>query len=141
MQLIQMFSKSFREYLRTSFIFLYTFFRNMLDSHRRLHFQATFGCRGTNGLSALFLPRTAVRPSVLRRQRSSASPLFGRILSTSYKCLVRPAEFSLETVRLLSFCVHLFVVLLVVAAGNVVHPLLIVEVPTYSFLNAFFELQ
>ena len=37
--------------------------------------------------------------------------------------------------------VHVFVILLVVSACHVVHPFLIVEIPTDGFLDAFFELQ
>ena len=41
----------------------------------------------------------------------------------------------------LSIPVHLFVILLVVAAGDVVQPFLVVEVPAHGLLDAFFELQ
>ena len=65
-------------------------------------------------------------PSALRRQRSSASPHCGRMLSTSYKCLVRPSEFALKDVSLLSFRVHFFVIGLIVTRGYVLKPFLII---------------
>ena len=37
--------------------------------------------------------------------------------------------------------IHLLVVLLVVATGDVVHPLLVVEVPTDGLLDALLELK
>ena len=37
--------------------------------------------------------------------------------------------------------IHFLVILLVVTAGDVVHPLLVVEIPSDGFLNAFLELQ
>ena len=42
---------------------------------------------------------------------------------------------------LLSSFIHLFVILLVLSGCDIIHPLLIVEVPTYSLLNALLELQ
>ena len=43
--------------------------------------------------------------------------------------------------RDLSIPVHLFVILLVVAARYIVEPFLVVEVPAHGLLDAFFELQ
>lgn len=41
----------------------------------------------------------------------------------------------------LSLSIHLFVVLFVFARGDVVHPLLVVEIPAHSFFDAFFKLE
>jgi hypothetical protein len=35
--------------------------------------------------------------------------------------------------------IHFLVVFFVIAGGNVVHPLLVIEIPTDGFLNAFLE--
>ncbi len=39
------------------------------------------------------------------------------------------------------YFIHFFVVPLIVAGGDVVHPILVVEVPTDSLFNAFLELE
>ena len=41
----------------------------------------------------------------------------------------------------LSSCIHAFVVLLVLAGGDVVHPFLVVEVPSYCLFYALLELK
>ena len=41
----------------------------------------------------------------------------------------------------LAVFVHIVVVLLVVTGGDVIEPLLVIEVPTDGFLDAFFELE
>ena len=41
----------------------------------------------------------------------------------------------------LSVLIHVIVVLLVVARGDIVHPFLVVEIPTYGSFNAFLKLQ
>ena len=45
------------------------------------------------------------------------------------------------TVMMLSVFVHLVVIFFVVTRGDVVHPLLMVKIPTDSFLYTFFKLQ
>ena len=42
---------------------------------------------------------------------------------------------------LLTIAIHHFIILLVVAGGDVVHPCLVVEVPSHGLLDAFLELQ
>ena len=42
---------------------------------------------------------------------------------------------------MLSVFVHTFVVLLIIATGDIVHPLLVVEVPTDGLLDTFLELE
>ena len=41
----------------------------------------------------------------------------------------------------LSACIHAFVVLLVLAGGDVVHPFLVVEIPSYRLFYALLELK
>ena len=45
-----------------------------------------------------------------------------------------------STIIELTIFVHIVVVLLVVTRGDVVHPLLVVQVPAYCFFYTFFEL-
>ena len=37
--------------------------------------------------------------------------------------------------------IHFFVISLIITRSDIFKPLLIIKIPTYSFLNSFFELQ
>lgn len=41
----------------------------------------------------------------------------------------------------LSVFIHTVVILLIISAGHIIGPFLIIQIPTYGFFNSFFKLQ
>ncbi len=64
-----------------------------------------------------------------------------RTLAVRNQVLGEAAFVFLFTNHFLPILIHRFVILFVVAAGDVVEPFLVVEVPAHSLFDAFLELQ